>query len=58
MGVTGRSEREYERRREEFHNGTWIYLMEESEIVDGMIFKGNQNLFECKYEYKVNERYI
>lgn len=32
-------------------NGTWIYLMEESEVVDGMIFKGNQNLFECKYEY-------
>ena len=39
-------------------HGTWIYLMKESEIVDGMIFKGNQNLFECKYEYKVNERYI
>ena len=33
-------------------NGTWIYLMDETEIVDGMIFKGNQNLFECRYEYQ------
>ena len=28
-------------------NGTWLYLMEESQIFDGMIFKGNQNLFSC-----------
>lgn len=31
-------------------NGTWSYLIEETEIYDGMIFKGNQNLFMCKYE--------
>ena len=28
-------------------NGTWLYLMEETPIFDGMIFKGNQNLFSC-----------
>ena len=30
-------------------NGTWLYLMEETEIYEGMIFKGNQNLFVCSY---------
>ena len=30
-------------------NGTWLYLMEETQIYDGMIFKGNQNLFSCSY---------
>ena len=30
-------------------NGTWLYLMEETEISDGMVFKGNQNLFVCSY---------
>lgn len=28
-------------------NGTWIYLMEDTMIDDGMIFKGNQNIFKC-----------
>lgn len=31
-------------------NGTWSYLIETTEIYDGMIFKGNQNLYMCKYE--------
>jgi hypothetical protein len=29
-------------------NGTWIYLIEETEIYDNMIFKSNQNLWTCK----------
>ena len=29
-------------------NGTWIYLIEETEIYDNMIFKSNQNLWNCK----------
>ena len=28
-------------------NGTWIYLIEETPIDDGMIFKSNQNVYEC-----------
>lgn len=30
-------------------NGTWIYASVETEIYDGMMFKCNQTLFECKY---------
>ena len=30
-------------------NGTWIYIIEEVEINDGMVFKGNQNLYLCNY---------
>ena len=30
-------------------NGTWLYLMEETEMGEGMVFKGNQNLFVCSY---------
>ena len=33
-------------------NGTWIYADEDIEIYEGMIFKANHNLFECKYKYK------
>lgn len=29
-------------------NGTWLYLIEETLIDDGMIFKSNQNVYECK----------
>ncbi len=32
-------------------NGTWMYLEEETEINEGMVFKANHNLFECKYKY-------
>ena len=28
-------------------NGTWLFLIEESEITDGLIFKNNKNAFEC-----------
>ena len=28
-------------------NGTWLYLIEETQIEDGMIFKSNQNVYEC-----------
>ena len=28
-------------------NGTWLFLIEESEIKDGLIFKNNKNAFEC-----------
>ncbi len=28
-------------------NGTWLYLIEETEIEEGMIFKSNQNVYEC-----------
>ena len=28
-------------------NGTWLYLIEETPIEDGMIFKSNQNVYEC-----------
>ena len=28
-------------------NGTWLFLIEESEIIDGLIFKNNKNAFEC-----------
>lgn len=33
-------------------NGTWMYMEEETEIYEGMVFKANHNLFECKYKYK------
>ena len=29
-------------------NGTWIYLIDETQIYDNMIFKSNQNLWNCK----------
>ena len=28
-------------------NGTWLYLLEETKIKNGMIFKSNQNVYEC-----------
>lgn len=28
-------------------NGTWLYLNEDCEIEDGMIFKSNQTFFEA-----------
>ena len=28
-------------------NGTWLYLIEETQIDDKMIFKSNQNVYEC-----------
>ena len=28
-------------------NGSWLYLIEETQIDDGMIFKSNQNVYEC-----------
>ena len=28
-------------------NGTWLYLIEETPIFDNMIFKSNQNVYEC-----------
>ena len=28
-------------------NGTWLYLVEETKIKNGMIFKSNQNIYEC-----------
>ena len=28
-------------------NGTWLYLIEETPIIDNMIFKSNQNVYEC-----------
>ena len=30
-------------------NGTWLMLNVETEIINDMIFKSNQNLFKCKY---------
>ena len=30
-------------------NGTWLFLIEESEINDGLIFKNNKNAFECHF---------
>jgi pSer/pThr/pTyr-binding forkhead associated (FHA) protein len=34
-------------------NGTWMYVIEEKEITEGMIFKSNHNLFECKYKFVI-----
>lgn len=31
-------------------NGTWVYASEETEIVEGMIFKSNSCNFVCKYQ--------
>ena len=28
-------------------NGTWLFLIEETPIEDGLIFKNNKNAFEC-----------
>ena len=28
-------------------NGTWLYLIEEIPIENGLIFKNNKNAFEC-----------
>jgi hypothetical protein len=30
-------------------NGTWIYLKDETEVYDGMIFKVNNTLFQVKF---------
>ena len=30
-------------------NGSWLYLIEETQIDDGMIFKSNQNVYECHF---------
>ena len=32
-------------------NSTWLFLINEIPIYDGMIFKSNQNLFQCNYDY-------
>ena len=32
-------------------NSTWLFLINEIPIYDGMIFKSNQNLFQCNYIY-------
>ena len=32
-------------------NGTWLYLIEEIPIEDGLIFKNNKNAFECHLEH-------
>ena len=34
-------------------NGTWVYVNESTMIEEGMIFKSNHNLFECKYKYVI-----
>ena len=31
-------------------NGTWLFLIDDTLIDDEMIFKANQNLYQCKYE--------
>ena len=33
-------------------NGTWLYLIEETKIKDKMIFKSNQNVYECHIKEK------
>lgn len=38
---------EYESK--ESTNGTWLFLMEETKLTEGMIFKGNQNLYQCHH---------
>ena len=32
-------------------NGTWLMINEDTEIINNMIFKSNQNLFKCIYIY-------
>lgn len=36
-------------------NGTWIYALEETEIVDNMIFKSNKFNFHCKFSFDLNQ---
>ena len=36
-------------------NGTWLYVIEDTLIENNMIFKANQNLYQCEYVY--NETY-
>ena len=31
-------------------NGTWLFLIDDTLIDNDMIFKANQNLYQCKYE--------
>lgn len=31
-------------------NGTWLYLNDDYEIFDKMIFKSNQTIFQCEFE--------
>ena len=31
-------------------NGTWLFLIDDTMIENDMIFKANQNLYQCKYE--------
>lgn len=31
-------------------NGTWLYLIEETEIFNDMIFKSNQNVYQCRLQ--------
>ena len=33
-------------------NGTWVFAFENVEIIDGMIFKSNSNLFSCHYIFE------
>ena len=35
-------------------NGTWLYLIEETPITEGMIFKSNQNVYECHIKNQTN----
>ena len=35
-------------------NGTWLYLIEETQITDSMIFKSNQNVYDCHIINKKN----
>lgn len=54
MMLDGKEEKEGEKEQEKegvksSTNGTWVYVIEEKEITEGMIFKSNYNLFMCKY---------
>ena len=39
-------------------NGTWLYLIEETQIDDKMIFKSNQNVYECHIIKQNQSQYI
>jgi hypothetical protein len=34
-------------------NGSWLYLNDDYEIYDKMVFKSNQNIFHCEYENSI-----
>jgi len=31
-------------------NGSWLYLNDDYEIYDKMVFKSNQTIFQCEFE--------